>query len=249
MSRLLDAAEFHNLPSAEICRRLSERSGGACLLSFSRGKDAIGTWLQLRRHFERIIPYFMYLVPGLEFEERSLADLEQFFGTRIHRLPNPNLYRMLINGVFQTPGRRAIIRRLRLTGFDRDKLPWCLKIEHKLPLSTFTATGVRRCDNLNRRTSINKFGPVNLKRRQFFPIYDWTDDMLAAELRAAGVKLPIDYRVWGSSFDGLHWRFLEPLKKHFPRDYARVLEFFPLAESGLRRMEYREQWHANQNGR
>lgn len=39
----------------------------AVLLSFSMGKDSIAAWLAIRDKFERIEPYYLYLIPGLEF--------------------------------------------------------------------------------------------------------------------------------------------------------------------------------------
>ena len=62
------------------------------LLAFSAGKDAIAAWLAIRPHFERVIPYYLYLVPGLEFVEESLAFYERFFGAKIARLPHSRLY-------------------------------------------------------------------------------------------------------------------------------------------------------------
>jgi len=59
-------------------------------------------------------------------------------------------------------------------------------------------------------------------------------------IRAANIRLPVDYRWFGRTLDGLDYRFLAPLKAHAPRDYARVLEFFPLAELELFRMEHRD---------
>ncbi|MFD6070295.1 hypothetical protein [Amycolatopsis lurida] len=47
--------------------------------------------------------------------------------------------------------------------------------------------------------------------------------------------LPIDYEWYGRSFDGLDYRFIEPLSRHAPEDYARALDWFPLAELELLR--------------
>ena len=44
------------------------------------------------------------------------------------------------------------------------------------------------------------------------------------------MKLGSDYKVFGRSFDGLDLRFLLPIKKHYPRDYQRILELIPLAD-------------------
>jgi hypothetical protein len=78
----------------ELCKYISEATDGKTLLSFSGGKDSIGAWLQLRRYFPEITPVFMYLIPGLSFVEESLSYFEDYFGTRIIRMPHPSLYRM-----------------------------------------------------------------------------------------------------------------------------------------------------------
>ena len=48
-------------------------------------------------------------------------------------------------------------------------------------------------------------------------------------IRGAGIELPPEYAWFGRSFDGLDRRFLGPIQQHAARDYARILEWFPLA--------------------
>ena len=85
-----------------LCRTMAEECDTA-ILAFSTGKDSIAAWLQLRKYFKHVIPYYCYTVPGLEFVENSLAYYEDFFGTHIYRLPHRSLYRLLRNLVFQSP--------------------------------------------------------------------------------------------------------------------------------------------------
>ncbi|WP_161791100.1 hypothetical protein [Amycolatopsis sp. MJM2582] len=47
--------------------------------------------------------------------------------------------------------------------------------------------------------------------------------------------MPIDYEWYGRSFDGLDYRFIEPLSRHAPEDYARDPDWCPLAEPELLR--------------
>ena len=94
---------------AEVRKRQSET-----LLAFSTGKDAIAAWLAIREHFDRVHPYYLYLVPGLEFVEESLAYYERFFGVKIARLPHPSVHRWLNNFTFQPPERCAVIEQARL---------------------------------------------------------------------------------------------------------------------------------------
>lgn len=217
--------------------RLSDRR---CLLSFSCGKDSIGAWLKLRDNFDYILPYYLYPVPGLEFVEDSLLYYEQFFGTRILRLPHPSLYRWLNNFVFQPPDRWRIIQELALPEFDYDGINTVLKEDYNLPNPTYQASGVRMNDSLQRRTAMLTHGPLSEKRQTFCPVFDWTADDLYNAISKAGVKLPIDYKWFGRTFDGLDYRFLKPIKDNAPRDYQRILEWFPLADLEIFRREQRK---------
>ena len=49
--------------------------------------------------------------------------------------------------------------------------------------------------------------------------------------------LPVDYHMFGRTFDGIDYRFLAPLKKNRPADYQKVLDWFPLAEMEVWRYE------------
>ena len=95
------------LDSDECCQAVRRKIGGTALLAFSRGKDAIATWLQLRRYFEDIRPIWFYLVPGLEFEDESIDYFERKFQTPIRKLPHPSVNRLLNNLVYQPPGNCA----------------------------------------------------------------------------------------------------------------------------------------------
>jgi hypothetical protein len=57
-----------------------------------------------------------------------------------------------------------------------------------------------------------------------------TKDELVVSLQEAGVCLPVDYEMFGRSFDGLDYRFLKPIRHRFPKDYAKIVEMFPLVE-------------------
>lgn len=208
------------------------------VLAFSCGKDAIATWLECRKHFSRIVPYYMYLVPDLEFVEQSVRYYEEFFGQRIYRIPHPSLYRWINEGVFQPPNRIRVINRTGLPDFDYLDIQDELRKDLGLSSDCYTASGVRAADSPYRLISIKTHGSISHGKRQFFPIWDWKMDQLIAEIQAAGVHLPVDYRMFGRSFDGLDYRFLEPIKRHFPRDFERILEWFPLADIEIARRQY-----------
>ncbi len=44
------------------------------LVSFSMGKDSIVTMDLCMKYFKHVQPFFMYLVPGLQFQDEALAN-------------------------------------------------------------------------------------------------------------------------------------------------------------------------------
>lgn len=213
------------------------------LLAFSRGKDAIAAWLAIRDAFEEVIPYCLFTVPGLEFEEESLDYYERFFGTKIVRLPHPSMYRYLTAFVFQPPERCLVIEQSEICEYDYKDVLDMVCSHRKIEDKILAADGVRAADSPMRRLAIMTHGPISWANRRYHPVWDWKKDDLLKAFRKSGVKLPIDYDLFGRTFDGLDLRFLLPLKKNRPRDYQRVLDWYPLAELEVFR------WECAQRGR
>lgn len=207
------------------------------LLGFSGGKDSVGCWLTLRERFPRIIPIHHYLVPDLEFIERSLRYYEQFFQTRIIRLPHPVLYKALRLGLFQTAASYQACE-----FWDLPKEPSFREMadyvaeDHGLN-HRWKAIGVRASDSLNRRLFFQQRGVVNRKEQTFYPIAHMRKAELVELIRRSGCKLSAEYAVMGRSFDGYDAAFIRAVRQNYPRDYARILEWFPLIEAEIFRAE------------
>lgn len=235
-------SEWVYCSSGEEAIRTIREITGSVLLAFSMGKDSIGAWIAIRGRFERIEPFFMYLVPDLEFVDEALCYYENKLGSRIHRLPHPSFYRMLNSFTFQPPERCKIIEDAGLPSIDYDSLSHSLiddlGFSHE---TTFTATGVRAADSPMRYMHFKKRGGVSWNRKAFYPVMEWKKDKLLDEIKRADIKLPIEYKWFGRSFDGLDLRFLIQVKKHAPRDYQRIIEWFPLADLEIFRYEQRHQ--------
>lgn len=71
------------------------------MVGFSGGKDSICALDLCCRYFGTVHAYFMYLVPGLSFQEAQLRWYEQRYGLQIHRVPHPMLSSWLKWGVFR----------------------------------------------------------------------------------------------------------------------------------------------------
>ena len=218
--------------SDEVCRQVAEAQDGVCLLAFSRGKDSWGAWVQLRRYFRRIIPYFCADVPGLRFIEEDLKRSEDIMGVPILRYVSPSLFSALDRGAWQTPAQAKVFDGMEmfrdLNNFDVDA---DVRARSGVDENTLVAHGWRIHDSPRRRQQLVSSGPIWDGWGWFEPIWDWTHNRLEQELRDAKIRLPVDYRLFGRSFEGVRHRFLEPLRTAYPDDYERVLNWFPLADA------------------
>lgn len=208
-----------------------------CLISFSRGKDSIASYLAIREHFDRVVPYTYEIVPGLEFVEDSLAYYEQKMGCHIIRYPSPGIYRMLAEMVCQPRERFDLIKRCDLPFISHDELQMYAARDSGLDSEDFNAIGMRSKDSVQRAFSIQHNGTINWTRRIFYPIHDWDKTQVIDAIKHAGWKLPVDYRYFSASFDGLYIKFLLPIKLYFPRDYQKICLWFPFIDLEVYRYE------------
>ncbi len=215
------------------------------LLSFSTGKDSWAVWSAIKDLCD-IYP-FMYYAPidELEYYQEYLAYCEKKIGRRIVRLPAPNVYETLgANAlVYQPPQRCLALESINLPQFTFEGVQKTAAKCWNLPEDTFTALGVRAADSNRRALHFKKHGPISVNQRKFYPIWHWKKDELMASLIHSNVKLPIDYKIFGRSFDGGYLMFAQGFKKHFPRDYQRMIEFFPFLELEFYRYEKRQALH------
>ena len=230
----------------QVMEEIAALSGGRCLLAFSRGKDSIAAWLELRESglFSEIVPFHLDGCPGMSFVEESLRYFEDFFQARIIRLPHISFYRMIGALVDQPPERIDIIRRL---GFDQcirfsysDVRRWLAEDLGWPEATTWTATGVRAADSPRRRIHIVKSRGKTLGSKQFFPVFDYRKADVMEIINRYGIKLPVDYAMFGRSFDGTDYRFVGPLKKHLPEDFERLRFWFPMVDMEILRHEEKE---------
>lgn len=230
--------EIEGVPSSEAIRAELAAEGRPVLLAFSCGKDALASWLALRDSgVTDIRPVYLYYVPGLRFVEESLGRFERVFGCRIARYPHPSLYRWLANRVFQPPERLAILEAAQMPSPSYEQIWDVIREDFGVDRECLVADGVRAADSIVRRASIKRYGALKRKGRKVSVVWDWQKAEVLDRIRAAKIDLPVDYEWFGRSFDGVDRRFLEPLSRHAPDDYQRVLDWLPLAEIELFRHE------------
>lgn len=224
-------------PDSAALRSAVLAESDTCLLSFSAGKDSVAAWIALRESgFKRVIPFYMYSIPGLlDFERRGIEYYERAFDTPVIRVPHPSFNRHLRNLMFQPPERAALIEQYEIPALTYEQVDDHVRKVSGVPASTYVALGARTADSPVRLGNIRRYGPLATKRRSFQAVYDWRIKDVRDALTRTGIKLTYDYRLFGRSWDGYDYRFLAPIKEHFPEDYERILQWYPLAHLELDR--------------
>jgi hypothetical protein len=234
-------SDAHVIRGDALIAKIQEESGHKiCCCAFSMGKDSLATYLAIRPKFERVIPYHMFTVPGLEFVEESLRYFERNLTDEpIIRMPHPALYVQLGRLLYQPPTRVAVLRaaKLEALGYDRNYMRELVCEEARAPLNCFVAMGVRATDSPMRRLGIVTHGPINRRESTFLPIWDWNKARTMAAIQESGLRLPVDYDLFGRTLDGIGAQYLGPIRQHYPRDYQKILDWFPLADTDLFREE------------
>lgn len=221
-------------PSADIRAQLA-REGRPVLVAFSGGKDSICAALALRDAGVDVRLAYLYGVPDLGFVQRGLASMSEQLGLPIAQYPHPSLFRKLGYAVFQTPARARVIGAAKLVKIDYP-LVWALIREDLgLPEDSWVADGVRANDSQQRRMAFSRYGAMKPDSRKVSAVWDWSIHKIRATLEEHGIELQVDYDWFGRSFDGIDRRFLEPIRKNAPEDYAQIIRWFPLAGMELHR--------------
>jgi 3'-phosphoadenosine 5'-phosphosulfate sulfotransferase (PAPS reductase)/FAD synthetase len=222
--------------STELNKKIREITGDTVILMFSCGKDAICSYYELKKYFKNVITVYQYLHPDLSFINEQIKYFEEKFNQKIYKIPHVSVYRMINDHVFQPPETSDIIDAVALPNHKYEHYYEWIREDFNVP-NVFVATGVRVADSPLRRMSIKIHSPINKKKKSFFPIFDWTNDDIRKCLKENKIKLPIDYEMFGKSFDGLCYRYIKPIKEKFPEDYNKLKNLYPLIDLEILRYD------------
>lgn len=197
------------------------------LVSFSGGKDSVVTLDLCYKYFDTVKAFFMYLVPGLEFQESMLRRYEKKYGLEIMRIPHFELSNLLKYGSFTLPDdEMQIVDISDIYEYVREKtgVHWI-------------AAGERINDSIIRRAMIKKSGSIDSKRGRFYPLAYWSKKDVVDYIKFKRLYLSPEQKKLGFSFRSLAGNELAVIKKEYPNDYEKILKMFPFAGAAVERYE------------
>lgn len=198
------------------------------LVGFSGGKDSIVTLDLCFKYFKKVVPFFLYIVPGLSFQERQLQWYENRYQTEIIRLPHFETSNFMRYGTFRNEDYSVpIVSVTDEYNYLRQLTDIC-----------WIAAGERIDDSLIRRAMIKHSSSIDIQRGRFYPVAYWKKREVLDYIKFKRLRLGEDSRHQGFSFKSLEGRELYMLKQFYPDDYEKVLRLYPFAEASRKRYEY-----------
>ena len=197
------------------------------IVGFSGGKDSIVTLDLCFRYFKEVRPFFMYLVPGLSFQEAMLKRYEERYGTEIIRLPHFECSDFLKYGSFT------------MADFDVDIVGINDTYAYLRDLTGihWIAAGERCADSIVRNAMIKKSGSIDYKRGRFYPLAYWKKNEVMQYIKQKKLYLSKEQKEIGFSFRSLAGEELAVVKRLYPEDYEKILRVYPFAGAGVERFE------------
>lgn len=229
---MLNLPTFNTLATDSLCQEIAKKSHRVCFLMCSRGKDSLCAWLQLRRYFDRIIPFTCSSVPGYEYACEYLDYLELMFNTRILRMMGEDLKMALVRHVYQDSPWACdeIDETFKVPDYGKLDVLNYLRMKFNLPRA-WCAVGISQNDSIDRLIYCRKTGGKNESNRTFYPCFDWPKQELLNAIWNSGLEVAPEYKYTKRSMGGVpSATYNKVMMEHFPQDWERTKLWYPLAE-------------------
>lgn len=200
------------------------------LVAFSGGKDSLCVIDLCRRTFKRVVGFFMFMVPGLEVCEQQIEYAEKRWGVPIVQYPHFTLVQYLKYGAFMPPSH------------EFDDLPniglfdiyEAVRRDTGIPL---IATGMKKADGSGRRTMLRATAGKADWADVIHPCVEWNKFDVLAYLRSHDIPVPDDYGGVSAGI-GLLTPDVLWLHDNHPKDFEKLLNYFPYAEAIVKRRDW-----------
>ena len=197
------------------------------ILHFSCGADSIAAHIRMRGWGIEPELVYMYYIDGIPLVENYIQYYEQKMGCRIYRLPSPLFWTDFEGGMFQVPSAgNELWRYVGSLGWGSyTKKTYNAELAANFP-DHMQALGMRVTDGINRATKLKKTGPVEAVN--WYPVAPCGFNDIKAIISTAGVKLPLDYELFGMSFESPRYWMMPIIRDNCPQTYRMILDKLPM---------------------
>ncbi len=202
------------------------------LVAFSGGKDSLVVLDLACRHFKRVVPFFMFLVPGLRCQEEKMRIVRERWGLEVLNYPHFLLFKAFAFGLYCN---RTVMTSTGMPDFGLTDI-------YKAVISDtgirFIVNGSKETDSLWRRQKYFKFMTFE---NVIYPIKTWRKHDVLSYLKMNNIPLPSSSGHQSTGID-LSTPSLLWLHDKYPDDFERLRNYFPYIGAVVKR----RQWHGIQ---
>lgn len=194
------------------------------LVGFSGGKDSVTCLDLCFKYFKNVKPFFMYIVPGLEFQERTLRFYENKYNTDIIRVPHFMIGEWLRYGTYRLPDLSVpMVKTVELYNYLREVsgIYWI-------------CCGERIADSIVRRAMIKQSSSIDTKRGRFYPVAYWNVNHIRSYNKHHKLPLSLENIALSHSFRSLMPQEMAEIREKFPDDYEKIKSMFPLVDTSIK---------------
>jgi sulfate adenylyltransferase subunit 2 len=208
----------------EVIKQISSKTDSVILFHSGTGKDSIALLDMLRPHFKEIVCVYMYVVPDLEHINKYINYSQQRYGVKFLQVPHYALSSMIKAG------------HLGIKKNEKQKLVTLAHTTESVQIKTgieYCFFGFKQSDSMNRRLMLRTYeGNAISPTKKIYPLSEWKNKDVLAYIKQNNLLSPINYggKTQSSGCDVEDINFLLWCKNHFPNDYKKIINVFPLAD-------------------
>jgi hypothetical protein len=199
------------------------------VLHFSTGADSIACYLRLKEHGINPVLVYHYYLKDLPMVKNYIDYFEKKFNEHVYQFSSTLWANDIDNALYQYPKKarekfRNSIGQYALDMYTKDDFDHDIK--EAIGGDVVIHLGLRYTDGLRRYQHLMKHGVMY--NDKFYPIAPFQIKDIQAILEKYNVLLPIEYGLWGISFESPRSWNINLIKTHCPETYKALTKVFPL---------------------
>lgn len=208
----------------QVIRRVRQETDTAILYYSAGGKDGIALLDMLAAVFDKVICYYMYLIPGLEHIQPYIKWAQTHYrNVEVRQIPHFQRDIFLHNGFFCEPDPEVKVRKIG-------------DVEEEVRQETglhYAFSGMKGVDGYMKRMRLKTFekrGGLITDKGMAYPLANWTNKEVLKYIKSRNLISPFVY-VEGnvSQGFGIDISTMLLMQYRYPKDLDKILESFPYA--------------------
>lgn len=212
----------------QVISEIKKDSDSAIIL-FSGGKDSIVLLDICAKEFKRIVPIYMYFVPGMGHIEKKMRQFEKIYNIEVLHLPHWAVSHYHANSYMQVGlnDNAAKMPKLRVKDIEN--------LARKKTGIEWVFDGIRVADSMARRMRLKTYrlNAICDESKRAHPLSQWSKADILAYIKKNRLPAPLDYGGKMVSGVDITKDSLQTIKDKWPEDYRKIINAFPLADSIL----------------